>query len=301
MMATQVQLASRRAATTIGTGDSVAPFLRGAITIVSESERRCLASADRALAWPRLAEHGTAHPRVMEPMTPATRRSARPTRGGADGDRTSDLRLGATESAETALPEPNSPEARQLRSRIVEQLYTSSYHRVFCFVRRFTNDDEAEEIAHEAFVRLLLVRNLERMSISVAYLLRIAENLLKRRHGRAQRYREILAVSGRVGPGAQDAVGQQGAGAQHSDARSLIDGIDPERIEAVLQMLTPAEQTAIRLIVCQGMEYDAAARSIGVPVSTINNWKHRALTKLKRFVEGSEQRGSGRSAASIAC
>ena len=82
------------------------------------------------------------------------------------------------------------------RARIVGELYKSYDPRVFCFARRFARDEEAEEVAHEAFVRLFRVRNLERMSISVAYLLRIAENLLKRRHERAQRYRRILEESG---------------------------------------------------------------------------------------------------------
>jgi DNA-directed RNA polymerase specialized sigma24 family protein len=53
----------------------------------------------------------------------------------------------------------------------------------------------------------------------------------------------------------------------------------------VLCRLTPSEQSAIRLIVCEGLDYQAAARSLGVPVSTINNWKHRALAKLKQIIE----------------
>ena len=33
-----------------------------------------------------------------------------------------------------------------------------------------------------------------------------------------------------------------------------------------MHALTREEQTAIRLIVCQGLDYQAAARSLGVPV-----------------------------------
>jgi RNA polymerase sigma factor (sigma-70 family) len=143
------------------------------------------------------------------------------------------------------------------------------------------------------------------MSISVAYLLRIAENLLRRRHGRAQRYREILTEivvdAGRVGPGHDEVDGRHCASARASDTRSLVDEIDSERLDAVLKLLTPSEQSAVRLIVCQGMDYDTAARSLGVPVSTINNWKHRALSKLKQFVEGSERAGSGRRPTAEAC
>jgi RNA polymerase sigma factor (sigma-70 family) len=61
--------------------------------------------------------------------------------------------------------------------------------------------------------------------------------------------------------------------------------VDSDRIHAVLRQLTPSEQSAVRLIVCEGLDYQAAARSLGVPVSTINNWKHRALIKLKQLIE----------------
>jgi DNA-directed RNA polymerase specialized sigma24 family protein len=62
-------------------------------------------------------------------------------------------------------------------------------------------------------------------------------------------------------------------------------GDDTDRLEAVLRQLTDEEQTAVRLIVCEGLDYQAAARSLGVPVSTINNWKYRGLSKLRRLIE----------------
>ncbi|MFM7258975.1 MAG: RNA polymerase sigma factor, partial [bacterium] len=89
-------------------------------------------------------------------------------------------------------------EASAERSRIVGELYRANYHRVFGFARRLVGEDEAEEVAHEAFCRLLKVRNLERMTISTAYLLRIAENLIRRKYERAQRYRVVLERSGMV-------------------------------------------------------------------------------------------------------
>lgn len=175
------------------------------------------------------------------------------------------------------------------RARIVGELYKSYYHRVFCFVRRFVRDEEAEEVAHEAFVRLFRVRNLERMSISVAYLLRIAENLLKRRHERALRYRQILEESGVVA-GLSPRDSQRREVQERSSGAPSASGdlpIDAARLESVLCQLTHEEQAAVRLIVCEGLDYQAAARSLGVPVSTINNWKHRGLSKLKQLVRRS--------------
>jgi RNA polymerase sigma-70 factor (ECF subfamily) len=175
-------------------------------------------------------------------------------------------------------------ELSRIRARIVGDLYRSSYHRVFCFARRLVGEVEAEEVAHEAFVRLLRVRNLERMNISVAYLLRIAENLIRRKHGRAQRFREVLERSGRMVLGIEQAVAWPKSVAP-SEVRIGSLCFDSECIEDVLHRLSPSEQSAVRLIVCEGLDYQAAASSLGVPVSTINNWKHRALGKLKQLFE----------------
>lgn len=184
--------------------------------------------------------------------------------------------------AQGSFPEEESSEIVRSRGDIVTDLYKSFYYRVFCFARRSVSDDEAEEIAHETFVRLLRVRNLERMTISVAYLLRIAENLLKRKHERATRYRSILERTGMVVPGGQEARANEPFGTRSRD--EAAEWLDADRIDQALRRLTSEEQTAIRLIVCEGLDYQAAARSMGVRVSTINNWKHRGLAKLKQLV-----------------
>jgi hypothetical protein len=291
MMASPVQEASR------GMDDSrpsaiSARFLRAELMKMGESTPRPLASGDADLAWPRLVEHGTAH------SNPSTELVEEP-RGVAFGEDAAHPPVDAT-AADAGVDEAA---LKSLRSRIVGEMYKSSYHRVFAFARRLVCDEEAEEIAHETFVRLLRVRNLERMSLSVAYLLRIAENLVRRRHGRAQRYRVVLERSGRMVPGiempderpvvagAREA--EWSVGCTHNRA-SESQRWDADRLDSVLRQLTPAEQSAIRLIVCEGLDYQAAARSLGVPVSTINNWKHRAITKLKHLIECESQRPGGR-------
>ncbi len=187
------------------------------------------------------------------------------------------------ESAEEAQTPQSEPDPA-VRSQIVGHLYETAYHRVYGFVRRSVGEEAAGEISHEVFIRLLKVRNLERMSISVAYLLRIAENLLKRRFERAQRYRVILERSGMVvSESTEDRECSQGwcPGVRSQTGVAC----DAGRLESVLRHLTSEEQTAIRLIVCEGLDYQAAARSLGVPVSTINNWKHRGLAKLRILIE----------------
>ena len=39
------------------------------------------------------------------------------------------------------------------------------------------------------------------------------------------------------------------------------------------------------MIVWEGKSYDHAAQSLEVSVTTINNWKHRGLAKLRKFAD----------------
>lgn len=201
------------------------------------------------------------------------------------------------------------------RAELVASLYRDAYHRVYAFVRRSVSDGEAEEIAHEAFIRLFRVRNLERMTVSVAYLLRIAENLLKRRHERAARYKVVLEESARAAAAARGEwivdAGTAGSCEAQPSACSVdleacgrasgspADALLDEVLGAMRERLTSEEHAAVRLIVCEGLDYQSAARSLGVPVSTINNWKHRGIAKLKQFVgcDAGRQAARGLSAA----
>lgn len=271
-----------------GSGPAHARFLRGESAIEFKVECGLLASKVVPVASASPRAHGTAplaSPRGLETIhMVCTAPDAKVT----------------AESTEPTSTADRDPALQSLRARIVGDLYSRSYHRVFAFTRRFLGDEEAEEVAHESFVRLLRVRNLERMTISVAYLLRIAENLIRRKHGRAQRYREVLEQSGRMVPGAGEpeaclpagSVFRSGRGERVSDAIA-----DADRLDAVMSQLTACEQSAVRLIVCEGLDYQAAARSLGVPVSTINNWKHRALCKLKHIIESESISRPGRRAS----
>jgi hypothetical protein len=59
-------------------------------------------------------------------------------------------------------------------------------------------------------------------------------------------------------------------------------------LETALGLLGKDEQDAIRLIVCEGKSYQHAAEALGVSVTTINNWKHRGIVKLRGLVSGLE-------------
>lgn len=175
---------------------------------------------------------------------------------------------------------------REDRGAIVLSLFESYYDRVYCFIRRSLPPEQAEDIAQELFVRLLEHRDLENRTISVSYLIKIADNLIKRRYQRNKRFQRWLESHDQrleIGPDA-------------TAASDTPNALDDQALERALDVLSPEERDAVRLIVCQGMSYDQAACSLGVSVTTINNWKYRGLRKLKESVKQPDELAAGSAA-----
>lgn len=163
------------------------------------------------------------------------------------------------------------------RARLVLALFDQYYERVYAFLRKSSAPDVAEDLAQEVFVRLLQHPALERLTISISYLLKIAHNLLRRRYARAARLRELLH---------ERAVMQvcDDPPRMHAKMRSDDGEMQSDLLETALGLLARDEQDAIRLIVCEGKTYQHAAEALGVSVTTINNWKHRGVVKLRKLV-----------------
>lgn len=159
------------------------------------------------------------------------------------------------------------------RAQLVLSLFDGFYERVFAFLRKSTTPEVAEDLAQEVFVRLLQHPELERLTISVSYLLKIAHNLLRRRYARANRLRELLSERHANG-GSPDA----------NEGEETLIAVDGDVLQTAMGLLTSDEHSAVRLIVCEGRSYQHAARSLGVTVTTINNWKHRGLSKMRRYL-----------------
>ena len=163
----------------------------------------------------------------------------------------------------------------QQRADLVLDLFEQYYTRVFCFARKSLPAESAEDIAQEVFSRLLQLKHLEQLDeISVSYLIKIADNLIKRRYNRGQRFQRFLdAASGEP---------------QH---RKALETPEHPTIEVSRDMarrlahLAPSERRVIELVIVNGLSYQEAANSMGVPVSTVNNWKYRGLQKLKQLHE----------------
>ena len=167
------------------------------------------------------------------------------------------------------------------RATLVLDLFDRYYERVYAFLRKSTTPDVAEDLAQEVFLRLLQHPDLERLTISISYLLKIAHNLLRRRYARAARLRELLEE--RV-----QGTDEFNGFTQGTPKQSPTGEVSADILETALGLLGKDEQDAIRLIVCEGKSYQHAAEALGVSVTTINNWKHRGIVKLRSLVSGVE-------------
>ena len=182
-------------------------------------------------------------------------------------------------------------DAAQSRSAIVLDLFDRYYDRVYAFARRSVGAGVAEDATQEAFLRLLQHPRLEELDISISYMLRVVQNILRRRHTRTVRLREILERE--IKPRIRREEDEMKAIYQRPEPREVLQKMD---LEEAMGQLSNDERDTIRLVVCEGLSYAEAARSLGVSVTTLNNWRHRGLARLRGLVhaEGVLQEKSGR-------
>ncbi len=157
------------------------------------------------------------------------------------------------------------------RGALVMSLFEQYYERVYWFARRSVDAPSAEDVAQEVFVRLLRIPDLQDRVVNASYLVKVADNLIKRRH-KQKVQQERFATSERYSSDAADVA--------DNFAETADDSHEP-----ALSRLSNTEHAALRLIVCEGLSYEAAAKSLDVRVSTVNNWKFRGIRKLRGETE----------------
>ncbi len=106
---------------------------------------------------------------------------------------------------------------------IVLELFESCFERVYGFVRKTADPDTAEEVTQDVFARLLFVQDFESKEISVSYLIKIADNLLKRRYRRQERW---TRVGEGLGKGTHPVPGGKGCPSELGSRRLAGDGRD---------------------------------------------------------------------------
>lgn len=165
------------------------------------------------------------------------------------------------------------------RADLVLSMFEKYYGRVYCFARQSLQAGQAEDIAQDVFLKLLQHSQLEGKTIKISYLLKIADNLIKRRYRRQQRFATYLERRGSEAETESDDCEVTAAGISEQLKADLC------ALDQAMAQLTEHEQDAVRLIVTEGLSYEAAAASLSVPVTTLNNWKYRGLRKLQELTE----------------
>ena len=178
---------------------------------------------------------------------------------------------------------------QERRSKIVLDLFERYYDRAYAFARKSADPAVAEDAAQEAFVRLLQHPRLEELDISISYVLKVVHNILRRRHTRSARLREILDQE--VAPRQRSREESDSLGFETGRTAAVA---DLRSVERSFARLTDDERDALRMIVCEGRSYSEAARSLGASVTAINNWKHRGLRKLRKHLAAEDLLGSTR-------
>lgn len=149
-------------------------------------------------------------------------------------------------------------------------LFESNYERVYRFARRSVDASTAEDIAQDVFARLLRLPDLAGREIKPAYLIKIAENLIRRRFNNDRRFARTVPRL----------------------AAERVESPIPGRVESradtagrAVAGLDDKEREAVELIVCRGLSYRQAAASLGAKVTDINNWRYRGVERLRRYAE----------------
>lgn len=163
--------------------------------------------------------------------------------------------------------------AESRSAECVERLAQRHYDIVVRYVCRWGSRDLAEDVAQEVFLRLMALPNVAERELSAGYLIAVARNILRRQAQKNKRAAEALAAL-RAGQ-SQDAGadGDSAHGAPPVEARSL---------QAALGSLSDKHQDAVRLLVCRGLSYRAAAAAMNVGLNTVHTWELRGIDRMRR-------------------
>jgi|GEM_PF-4308046 len=195
-------------------------------------------------------------------------------------------------NASDTLPKPQRTSPPAARILMVRMLYETHHLKLTAFLTRLVGSDRASDVMQEVFFSLLGVNNLETRDITVSYLYRVGENLVRKGYHKDRRLREVLEDLRNTTKDEED-LGSKGL---RGEVQAVC--IRAEALGAAMEILTNKEQSAIKLIVCRGLSHQQAARAIGVSVTTITNWKHRGVKKLKQHLQVNERLNTERSTAS---
>ena len=141
---------------------------------------------------------------------------------------------------------------------------------------RLANEQDAQDLAQEAYLRLLRVSDPKLICDPVAYLFRIARNLVH----------ELYTTL----PPASDSIDDVELAAAGMTVEALVESDQQmERLEEVMAHLSPKCRAAIVMHRRDGMTYEEIANELGVSAAMVKKYLSQGLSRcrarLRRFHE----------------
>ncbi|MFF1924730.1 RNA polymerase sigma factor [Streptomyces sp. NPDC058221] len=172
------------------------------------------------------------------------------------------------------------------RSRDEPELFAALFDRYAAAVHRYAarrlGPEAAEDLMAETFTTAFQRRHTYDLTRADArpWLFGIATNLVSRhRRAEARRFKALARVPGPVEheePVADRAVARAGATGVRRDLAAALAGLSARHRDVVL------------LVAWADLDYEEAATALGVPVGTVRSRLHRARSKLREALGGSD-------------
>ena len=169
----------------------------------------------------------------------------------------------------------------------LDELVDRYANRLFGYLLRLTGHrDDAEELVQEVFVRL--VRTIDRYRHDGrfdAWLFRIATNLAR---DRARTLKRRPTTGSLDDPGGADAPRLVADPDVESPDRSIQQKEDVDRLQQAMERLPETDRQVILLRHYSEMSFNEIAELMGTPIGTALARAHRALAKLRGWMEESK-------------
>lgn len=158
-------------------------------------------------------------------------------------------------------------------SDFVGRLADESYRELFGYLlRRLRNESDVQDLAQEAYLRLLRVEKGELIRNPRAYLFRIASNLVY----------EFRMKEGRSAPFEGDPQPQIDAAATPISLEANLESRDALRhLSGVLQDQPPLYRAVLLMRKRDGMGHDEIAEKLGVSAHTVRKYLTRAVAECR--------------------
>ncbi len=158
-----------------------------------------------------------------------------------------------------------------MEARQIAQWYQACAAELMLYARHLTGDQQAEDLVHEAFVRLM--RQATPPENVRAWLFSVVRNEAMSLH---RRLRVRYAAAGVLGQEARPWF-----------ESGIEDQIDGRAVQALIQVLPGYLREVVLLRIWGQLSLEEVSRIVGKPVSTVHHWYQEALETLRQRLEPS--------------